>query len=248
MIPIKTPEQIEGIRKSSQLAAKTLVYLEQFAIPGVSTEEINNKADEFIREHGAIPACLGYKGFPKSICTSLNEVICHGIPSPNAILKEGDILNIDVTTILDGYYGDTCKMYEIGEVSDKCKRLLRITKACLERGIAEVGPDKHFGNIGAAIAQHAESARYSVAYQFCGHGVGLEFHEQPQVYHVAKRNTGELMKPGMTFTIEPMLNEGVPEALILEDRWTAQTKDGKLSAQYEHTILVTETGYEILTI
>lgn len=247
MIIIKTTEQIDGIRKSSQLAADTLVYLEQFAIPGISTGEINDKADAFIRDHGAIPACLGYKGFPKSICTSINEVICHGIPSYDVILKEGDILNIDVTSILDGYYGDTCKMYPIGQISEKAQDLIDATRECLFLGINEVRPGAHIGNIGAAIVENASNRDYTVAWQFCGHGVGLSFHELPSVHHVGIKGTGDVMQPGMIFTIEPMLNEKKAEAVLLEDRWTARTVDFGLSAQFEHTILVTPEGHEILT-
>jgi len=247
MIRIKTAEQIEGIRKSSQLAAQTLVHLEQFAQPGVSTATIDQEADTYIRDHGAIPACLGYRGFPKSICTSLNEVICHGIPS-EYILKEGDILNIDVTTILDGYFGDTCKMYPIGAITSKAQGLLETTKECLELGIKECKPNNLFGNIGFAINKHATSLGFSVVYQFVGHGVGLEFHEEPNINHVARRNTGEVMRAGMIFTIEPMICTKAPDAVILEDGWTAVTKDGGLSAQYEHTILITDDGHEVLTL
>ncbi|RDJ35245.1 MAG: type I methionyl aminopeptidase [Crenarchaeota archaeon] len=247
-IILKTPEQIEGIKKSCKLAAKTLRYLEQFAVPGNSTELINQKADKFIRDHNAIPACLGYKGFPKSICTSINEVICHGIPSENTVLQEGDVLNIDVTTILDGYYGDTCKMYEIGEISNKAKRILRVAQECLDKGIAAVIPGGRIGDIGAAISQHAHSFRCGVVEVFCGHGVGIEFHEPPSINHCGKKGTGSELLPGMVFTIEPMINERTKQVLILEDNWTAVTRDGGLSAQYEHTILVTDSGHEILTI
>jgi len=248
-ICIKTPEQIEGIKKSCQLAAKTLAHLEQFAKVGISTAAIDAEAEIFMRDHGAIPACLGYRGFPKSICTSLNEVVCHGIPSPQSILKEGDILNIDVTTILDGYYGDTCKMYPIGEITATAQALLEATKECLKIGINQCKPDNHFGNIGFAINQYATNLGYSVVYQFVGHGVGIEFHESPNIYHVARKDSGQLMKRGMIFTIEPMINQGEAKAVIDEaDGWTARTIDKKLSAQYEHTVLITTDGHEILTI
>ena len=246
---IKTPEQIEGIRTSCKLAANTLKHLGQFVVPGVSTEVLNQEAERYIREHGAIPAPLNYKGFPKSICTSINEVICHGIPSTEEVLKEGDIVNIDVTTILNGYYGDTSTMYEVGTVSDRAKNLLKTTKECLFLGIQACRPNAHFGDIGAAILQHADRAGYSVVYQFVGHGVGLHFHEAPNIYHVSRPNTGPLMVPGLIFTIEPMINERTPEVVIDEiDHWTARTTDGGLSAQYEHSVLITPNGYEILTL
>jgi methionyl aminopeptidase len=245
---IKTPKQIEGIRKSSKLAGQTLEYIAEFVKEGVSTEFLNQKIDSYIREHGAIPATLGYSGYPKSCCISLNEVVCHGIPSENIILKNGDILNIDVTTILDGYYGDTSKMYTVGEVDPKALELIDATKHSLNLGIQQVKPGNHFGNIGFAIGKYIKSKGFSVVYEFCGHGVGIQFHEEPQIDHSARRNTGPIMKPGMTFTIEPMINQGRPGTVVdKQDKWTARTVDNKLSAQFEHTILVTETGYEVLT-
>ena len=246
-IIIKTEKQIEGIRKSSRLAAKTLKYLEPLIVPGITTGEINDLAEKFIRDNGATPACLNYRGFPKAVCTSVNEVICHGIPGDRA-LKEGDIINVDVTTILDGFYGDTCRMYAVGQVSESAQKIMDTAKKCLEIGIAQVRPGNRFGNIGHEIRKYATSQGYSVVWQFCGHGVGLKFHEDPQVNHADQKDNGPRMKEGMTFTIEPMINEGVAEALILEDHWTAITSDHKLSAQYEHTVLVTKTGVEILTI
>lgn len=247
-IIIKTPEQIDGIRKSSQLAAQTLEFIAPFVQEGVSTEFLNQKIDAFIREHGAIPATLGYGGYPKSCCISLNEVVCHGIPSEKTILKNGDILNIDVTTILNGYYGDTSKMYTVGEVSPKALDLIEVTKHCMDLGIQQVRPGNTFGNIGYVISRYAQSKGYSVVYEFCGHGVGVDFHEEPQIDHTSRRNTGPVMKPGMTFTIEPMINEGKPRVTIdRTDEWTARTIDSKLSAQFEHTILITETGFEVLT-
>lgn len=246
-IKIKTPDQIEGIRKSSQLAAQTLKYLEQYAVPGVTTAMINQKAHEFVLDHKAIPATLNYNGYPASICTSVNDVICHGIPGPY-VLKEGDILNIDVTTILDGFFGDTCKMYPIGEISAEAKKLIQITRECLHLGMEQCRPDNYLGNIGYAISKHAHANGYSVVYQFCGHGVGIKFHEDPEVCHIAEKNTGPRLKPGMIFTIEPMINQGKARAKIdRNDGWTARTIDGKLSAQFEHTMLVTETGFEALT-
>ena len=247
-IIIKTPEQIEGIRKSSKLAGQTLEYIAEFVKEGVSTEFLDQKIEAFIREHGAIPATLGYSGYPKSSCISLNEVVCHGIPSKNTILKNGDILNIDVTTILDGYFGDTSKMYTIGEVSPIALELIEVTKHCLYLGIQQVKPGNQFGNIGFAISKYVKSKGFSVVYEFCGHGVGIKFHEEPQIDHSSRRNTGPIMTPGMTFTIEPMINEGRPGTIVDKtDKWTARTVDKKLSAQFEHTILITETGFEVLT-
>jgi len=248
-IIIKTPEQIEGIRQSSQLAARTLSYIEEFIEPGISTGFLDKKIEDFIVGHGAVPATKGYNGFPGSSCISPNEVVCHGIPSDKVILKEGDIFNIDVTTILNGYYGDTSKMYEIGDISPVAKNLVDVTRHCLELGIQQVRPGNYFGNIGYVINRYARSKGFSVVYEFCGHGVGLDFHEAPQVDHTARKNTGEVMKPGMVFTIEPMINQGRPSTLIdRKDGWTARTIDKKLSAQFEHTILVTDSGHEILTM
>lgn len=247
-IIIKTPEQIEGIRKSAHLAAKTLDYAEQFVKEGVSSDFIDEKIEEFIRSNNAIPAPKGYNGFPKASCISPNNVICHGIPSSDTILKNGDILNIDITTILDGYYGDTSRMFTVGEISTAADRLIETTLHCLDLGIEQVKPGNRFGNIGFVIQRYAKAKGYSVVYEFCGHGVGLEFHEEPQVDHASRRNSGPEMKPGMIFTIEPMINQGKPKASIdRNDGWTARTVDNKLSAQFEHTILVTETGYEVLT-
>lgn len=247
-IIIKTPGQIDGIRKSSKLAASALVYVSEFVKEGVSTEFLDQKIESFIRANGAIPATLGYNGYPKSSCISLNEVVCHGIPSPKTILKNGDILNIDVTTILNGYYGDTSKMYTVGQVSEAASELIEVAEHCLNLGIQQVFPGNYFGNIGFVIDRYARAKGYSVVYEFCGHGVGIHFHEAPQVDHAARRNSGSKMRPGMTFTIEPMINIGKPGTVVDEkDGWTARTIDNKLSAQFEHTILVTDTGYEILT-
>jgi methionyl aminopeptidase len=247
-IIIKNQEQIEGIRKSSKLAGEVLKYIAQYVKEGVNTEYLDNKIEEFIRDHNAIPAPLNYNGFPKSSCISLNEVVCHGIPSAKTILKPGDILNIDVTTILDGYFGDTSNMFTIGETSAEAKKLIEATKHCLNLGIQQVKPDNRFGNIGFIIARYAHSKGYSVVYEFCGHGVGIEFHEDPQVDHISRKNTGEKMKPGMIFTIEPMINIGRAKVNInQEDGWTATTIDNKLSAQFEQTILVTDNGHEVLT-
>ncbi|PIF05405.1 MAG: type I methionyl aminopeptidase [Draconibacterium sp.] len=247
-IIIKTKEQIDGIRKSCKLAAETLDYAGSLVKPGVSTGFIDDKIEEFMRSHNAIPATKGYNGYPKSSCISPNNVVCHGIPSENMVLAEGDIINIDVTTILDGYFGDTSRMFTVGAVADKAVRLVAATEHCLRLGIEQVKPGNYFGNIGYVIQRFARAKGYSVVYEFCGHGVGIAFHEEPQVDHAARRNSGAKMKPGMIFTIEPMINEGKPRTRIDKtDGWTARTVDDKLSAQFEHTILVTETGYEVLT-
>lgn len=247
MVTIKSKEEIEKMRRSGQLAAKTLQYIRPHLKPGVSTETINQLCHKFIINNGAIPAPLNYKGFPKSICTSINEVVCHGIPSKAEVLQNGDILNIDVTTILEGYHGDTNKTYFIGEVSEEAQKLVTTTYECMMAGIAEVKPNNRLGDIGHAIQTVAEARGYSVVRDFCGHGIGLGFHEDPQVPHYGKAGQGMRLKPGMTFTIEPMINLGGYEVEILDDDWTAVTIDGKLSAQFEHTILVTSEGHEILT-
>ncbi|WP_319592261.1 type I methionyl aminopeptidase [uncultured Draconibacterium sp.] len=247
-IIIKTAEQIEGIRQSAKLAAKTLDFAGQFVKEGVNTEFIDDKIEEFIRSHGAVPATKGYNGYPKSSCISLNNVICHGIPSQQTILKNGDILNIDITTILNGYYGDTSRMFTVGEVSQAAEDLIDVTGHCLDLGIEQVKPGNRFGNIGFVIQRYAKAQGYSVVYEFCGHGVGIDFHEEPQVDHASRRNSGPEMKSGMIFTIEPMINQGKAKAVIdKNDGWTARTVDSKLSAQFEHTILVTPTGCEVLT-
>lgn len=247
-ITIKTPEQIEGIRQSSHLAAKTLDFIEPYIKAGVTTEFLDQKIHKFIKENNAEPAPLNYGGFPKSTCISLNEVVCHGIPSENSELKDGDILNIDITTILNGYYGDTSRMFKIGDTSDNANQLMSTTKQCLDIGIQQCYPGNYFGNIGYEIAEFAHSKGFSVVYEFCGHGVGLQFHEEPEIPHIAEKDSGKKMKPGMVFTIEPMINEGKARVKVDKtDEWTATTIDNKLSAQYEHTILITEDGCEVLT-
>jgi len=249
MISIKSPREIELMRKVGHLAAQTLQYLGDNAKVGMSTDEINTLCHNYTLEHGGIPAPLNYHGFPKSVCTSLNEVICHGIPSKKDIIKDGDILNIDVTTILNGYHGDTNRTFFMGNVSDEIKKLVKVTYECLMAGIKEVKPGARLGNIGATIQEIAHNHNYSVVRDYCGHGIGKNFHEEPQVSHFGKRGTGIEIKPGMTFTIEPMINLGAYHSEVLEDQWTVITRDGKWSAQFEHTILVTEEneGYEILT-
>ena len=246
-IRIKSKEQIEGIRKSSHLAAKTLKYLEQFVVAGNTTDFINEKAHEFILKNNAKPAPLNYNKFPKSVCVSVNDVVCHGIPGPY-ILKDGDIVNVDVTTILNGYYGDTCRMYTVGTINEEAQKLIDVTKECLKIGIKECYPGNRVGNIGYEINRYAVSKGYSVVYEFCGHGVGIAFHEEPEVSHVADKNSGKRMREGMVFTIEPMINAGKARTKIdKNDGWTARTIDGNLSALFEHTIVITPSGCELLT-
>ena len=248
-ITIKTPEQIEGIRKSGKLATDTLAYLKQFVQPGVTTAFIDKKCTEFVREHQAIPATLYYKNFPASCCTSVNDVVCHGVPNNKTILREGDILNIDVTPIYKGYFGDTCVMYKVGEISDYASNLLKIAKNCLDEGIKQCYNGNHLSNIGKAIEKYARSQGCSVVFEFCGHGVGLSFHEEPEVSHNSESSTDAVLKPGMVFTVEPMINAGKARTKIDKwDNWTARTIDGKLSAQYEHTICITEAGPDLLTV
>lgn len=244
---IKSAKDIEGIRKSCALTREILDMVEGKIKAGISTEEVNKWVHEYTVSHGAYPAPLGYHGYPKSTCVSINEVVCHGIPDENTIIKDGDIVNVDVTCILDGYYGDANRTFMIGNVSEKARDLVETAKECLRRGIEEIKPFNTIGDIGFVINEYATSKGYSVVYEFGGHGVGNEFHEEPFVSHVGERGEGMILLPGMTFTVEPMINEGVPETIILEDEWTAITEDNLLSAQWEHTILVTETGYEILT-
>lgn len=214
----------------------------------MSTDDIDREVNKFIIENKGTPAPLGYRGFPKSICSSINEVICHGIPKKSDVLYEGDIVKLDIAVILDGFFGDICRTYSIGSVSDQVKKLLEVAEQCLYLGILQVKPDREFGMIGKAISSYAKSKGFSVVHQFAGHGVGLNFHEEPNISHDDKRYDSRKMKSGMIFTIEPMINEGVSNAIIDEtDKWTARTADGKLSAQFEDTVLVTDYGVEILT-
>jgi methionyl aminopeptidase len=236
------------MRKSCQLAADVLVYIEPFIKPGVSTEKLNKLCHEYIVDHGAYPSPLNYHGFPKSICTSRNEVICHGIPSKKDILKDGDILNIDVTTLLDGFHGDTNKTFLVGDVPSKVRQLVDVTYQCMMRGIEQIKPGTHLGDIGEAIESLAHEYGYSVVHEYCGHGIGREFHEDPQVLHYGRRGTGVELKAGMVFTVEPMINLGKRYCKVLKDNWTVVTNDRKPSAQFEHTILVTDDGFEILTL
>jgi len=244
---IKTPEQIEGIKKSCEVTRKVLDMVGERIKEGISTEEINTWVHNYTVELGATPAPLNYMGYPKSVCVSINEVVCHGIPSSDTILKNGDIVNVDVTSILDGYYGDASRMFIIGEASEKAIKLVETAKECLYIGIKEVKPFATIGDIGYAIQKYAEGKGYSVVREYGGHGIGLEFHEEPFVDHCGRPHTGMILVPGMTFTIEPMINEGTYKCKVLEDGWTAVTADGKLTAQWEHTVLVTEEGVEILT-
>lgn len=247
-IVIKTAEEIEKMRIAGRLAADVLDMIAPYVKPGVTTNELDQICHDYIvNEQQAIPAPLNYRGFPKSICTSINHQICHGIPNDKP-LKNGDIVNVDITVIKDGYHGDTSKMFGVGTVSPHAQRLIDITRQCLWLGIEQVKPGAHFGDIGHAIQQLAESSRYSIVREFCGHGIGKKFHEDPHVMHFGKRGDGPIIKPGMIFTIEPMINIGKRHMKILADGWTAVTKDRSLSAQWEHTILVTETGYEVLTL
>ncbi len=244
---IKSPEQIEGIRRACQVTTGILNMLEERITAGISTEQINTWVHEATLAAGAVPAPLNYRGYPKSVCTSINEVICHGIPDPERVLQEGDILNVDVTSILDGYYGDCSRMFLIGEVSEEARRLVEVTRECLYLGIAQVKPGNTTGDIGAAIQRHAEAHGYSVVRAFVGHGTGVDFHEPPDIRHYGEPGTGAPLQPNMVFTIEPMINIGTYRVKMLDDGWTALTADHSLSAQWEHTLRVTEGGVEILT-
>ncbi|NET00960.1 MAG: type I methionyl aminopeptidase [Sphaerospermopsis sp. SIO1G2] len=247
-IVILSQREIEKMRKAGRLAAQLLQHLEPFVKPGVSTQKLNDEAEKWTKAHGAKSAPLGYKGFPKSICTSINEVICHGIPHPRQILKEGDIINIDVTPILDGYHGDTSKTFIVGNAKPSTQKLVEVTEKCLYLGIGEVKPGAKIGDIGAAIQEYAEAEGFSVVREFVGHGISNIFHTAPDIPHFGTRGKGKKLRPGMVFTIEPMINEGSHESEMLSDGWTAVTRDRKLSAQFEHTIAVTEDGVEILTL
>lgn len=246
---IKSAAQIEGIRRAARLAIATLKHLTPLVTPGTSTLTLDQAAHAFITDNGGIPAPLNYHGFPKSICTSINEVICHGIPSSKEKLKSGDIINVDITVILDGFFADTSMMFPVDakHVSSTAKRLVADTQQALYLGIQQVAPGKHLGDIGWAIEQFAKEQHLSVVREYCGHGVGIAFHEDPYVMHYGKLGQGIELKPGMVFTIEPMLNLGSPQLKVLKNDWTAVTCDGKWSAQWEHTVLVTDSGYEILT-
>lgn len=245
---IKTPEQIEGIRKSGLINTAVLDLVEKEIHAGMSTADIDKLVYDYTVAHGAIPATLGYEGFPKSCCTSINEVVCHGIPNEEEILEEGDIINVDCTTILDGYYADASRMFVIGKTTPQKEKLVRVAKECLEIGMEAANPFGFVGDIGHAIEKHAKKNGFSVVRDLCGHGVGVEFHEEPDVEHFGKKGAGMLLVPGMVFTIEPMINMGTWEVFIdEEDGWTVVTEDELPSAQWEHTFVMTEHGLEILT-
>ena len=247
-IILKMPEQIAGIRRASQLAAEVLVMLSEHVKVGVTTDTLDKLAHDYIvNQQGAIPACLNYLGFPRSICTSVNHQVCHGIPG-NKKLVDGDIINVDVTVIKDGFFGDTSMMFEIGKPTIRGSRICRIAHECLWVGIDMVKPGVTLGDLGYAIQQHAHKNACSIVREYCGHGVGLAFHEPPLVMHYGNQGEGEVLQAGMTFTIEPMVNLGKKDIKVLPDGWTVVTKDRSLSAQWEHTLVVTETGCEVLTL
>ncbi len=245
-IKLHGPEGFEGMRKAGRLAAMILDEIAPMVQPGVTTAAIDDKVREMTLDGGAVPATLGYRGYAHSCCISINHVVCHGIPSEKTI-KDGDIVNIDVTPLLDGWHGDTSRMYLAGDVSLKARRLVEVTYECLMIGIEQAKPGNRVGDIGAAIQAYAESFRYGVVREFCGHGLGRLFHDAPEVVHAGRPGTGPLLKPGMFMTIEPMINLGKPPVKLLSDGWTAVTRDKSLSAQFEHSIGITETGCEIFT-
>ena len=245
-IIIKKDKQLEEMRRSCRLAAQTLEEAGKMLKPGITTDDINDFVHAYTIEHGAIPAPLNYRGFPKSVCTSVNEVVCHGIPG-NRKLNDGDIINVDVTVILEGWHGDVSATFYVGEPSKEARHLVEVTRRCLSLGIGTVKPGSRIGDIGAAIQEYAEQQGCSVVRDFVGHGIGKSFHEAPQIPHFGIAGRGQRLKKGMTFTIEPMINLGNWQLHTLEDGWTAVTDDGKLSAQFEHTVLVTDDGAEILT-
>ena len=247
-VSIKTSEEIEKMRISGRLAAEVLDMIEPHVQPGITTEELNTICHDYITDTlDAIPAPLNYRGFPKSICTSINNVVCHGIPGDRR-LKDGDIINIDITVIKDEFHGDTSRMFAVGKPSIRAARLSRICHECMMKGIELIKPGVRLGDLGNAIQRHAEKNGYSVVREYCGHGIGRVFHEDPHILHYGKPGTGMEIVPGMTFTVEPMVNAGKKETRLQADHWTVVTNDGSLSAQWEHTVLVTDTGYEILTI
>ncbi|HPF78418.1 MAG TPA: type I methionyl aminopeptidase [Alphaproteobacteria bacterium] len=247
-VELHSKEDFEGMRKAGKLAAQVLDMITEHVVPGVTTEELDRLCHLYITKHGAIPAPLNYKGFPKSICTSINHVVCHGIPEEKS-LREGDILNIDVTVILDGWYGDTSRMYYVGDkISVKARNLCEITYDCMMAGIEAVKPGATLGDVGHAIQTMAEANRFSVVRDFCGHGLGRVFHAQPSVVHFGEPGKGIVLEPGMFFTIEPMINAGKYHTKVLADGWTAVTRDRSLSAQFEHSLAVTDDGFEIFTL
>jgi len=245
-IKIHTPEDFEGMRRAGRLAAECLDMLLPHVKPGVTTDELDRLAREFVLDHGALPACLGYRGYGHTLCISPNHVVCHGIPGERT-LREGDIINIDVTVIVDGWHGDTSRMYGVGAVGTRARRLVDVTYEALDKGLAAIKPGATFGDIGHAIQTYVEAMRCSVVRDFCGHGVGRVFHDSPNVLHFGRPGSGEVLQPGMFFTVEPMVNLGKHQVKLLSDGWTAVTRDKSLSAQCEHSVGVTETGVEIFT-
>ncbi|MGE0575844.1 MAG: type I methionyl aminopeptidase [Reyranella sp.] len=246
-IKLHGPDGFEGMRRAGRLAAETLDFITPHVQPGITTLELDRLCHEYILDNKAIPAPLGYRGYPKSICTSINHVVCHGIPSDKR-LQNGDIVNIDVTVILDGWYGDTSRMFFAGEVGVKARKLCDVTYEAMMRGIAAARPGGHVGDIGFAIQSYVEAQRFSVVRDFSGHGLGRIFHDAPNILHYGKRGTGPVLKPGMFFTVEPMVNAGTWQVKILSDGWTAVTRDKQLSAQFEHSVGITETGVEFFTL
>jgi methionyl aminopeptidase len=248
LIKLHGAEAFAGMRAAGRLAAETLDFIAPHVQPGVNTGELDRLCHEFIVGHDAVPAPLGYRGFPKSICTSVNHVVCHGIPDAKKVLQSGDIVNIDITVILGGWHGDTSRMFHVGEVGVKARRLCEVTYEAMMRGIAVVRPGATTGDIGHAIQSYAEAQRCAVVRDFCGHGLGRVFHDAPNILHYGEPGTGVVLKEGMFFTVEPMINLGTWQVKVLGDGWTAVTKDRSLSAQFEHTIGVTEDGCEIFTL
>ncbi|KAF1715717.1 type I methionyl aminopeptidase [Pseudoxanthomonas sangjuensis] len=247
-IILKTTEEIEKMREAGRLAAEVLHLVADYVKPGVTTAELDRIChDHIVNVQKAVPANVGYRGYPKTVCTSVNNVICHGIPSEGKVLKEGDIVNIDVTVIKDGWHGDTSRMYYVGTPSVMARRLVEVTREAMWRGIRAVRPGATLGDVGHAIQSYAESERFSVVREYCGHGIGKVYHDEPQVLHYGRPGDGLVLKPGMTFTIEPMINEGTRYTRVLPDGWTVVTKDRKLSAQWEHMVAVTEDGVDVLT-
>jgi methionyl aminopeptidase len=248
-VQLRSADDIAKMREAGRLAAEVLELIGEYVVPGVSTEELDRIChDHIVNVQKAIPACLGYRGFPKSVCTSINQVVCHGIPSDKKILKNGDIINIDVTVIKDGWHGDTSKMFAVGTVATHAQRLIDISQECLYLAIDMVKPGARLGDIGHHIQKHAEANYYSVVRDYCGHGIGQEFHEEPQVLHYGTADTGLKLVEGMTFTIEPMVNAGKHGTKLKTDGWTVETRDGRLSSQWEHTLAVTSDGCEVLTV
>jgi methionyl aminopeptidase len=246
MVQVKTTEEIERMRVTCRLAAEVLDFIAPHVTPGVTTEHLNQLCHDFIVKNGAYPSPLNYYGFPKSICTSVNDVVCHGIPG-GQVLKEGDIVNLDITTQLGGFHGDTSRTFFVGEVGEPGRKITRVAHEALKRGIAAAGPGATLGDVGHAIQSYVEGEGCSVVREYCGHGIGRNFHEEPQVLHYGKPGRGFRLRPGITMTIEPMVNLGRPEIRVLNDNWTVVTRDGSLSGQFEHTILITESGREVLT-